>query len=415
MENWKNIPLSKEEEEGVTAAEDEVSGDEIFQRTLAGKLWTDSNFNSRAFISTMISAWKLKNPVESQELNKNLFLFRFATKRDLETVLRNGPWSFDRNLLVLVRISGEEQPSALNMHFGVFWVRIYELPLILRTEAMAKKIGGIIGTFEEMDQKEAHKNGRFLRVKVTMDLKQPLKRGTVVKFKEKVLRVHFKYERLPTFCFVCGRIGHQIKDCEALGDISEEGFEDIEEQDLSFGLWLRASPLPRVVDEPQRRDSSSGTCGRSLFNISSSQSKCGSKGKEKEDDIEVEQRPVLAKRSVEEGKEIENSKQNCNLAIESVAESLGAVDISKPSAATGDIQQGNSKKKRWVRRKSVKKVVQEEINSRESAKRQLIDVMITEGSLDGCGEKKQKQEADYKPDTINGPEVVLGNQHCLPQ
>ncbi|XP_058740824.1 uncharacterized protein LOC131623919 [Vicia villosa] len=353
MESWKNIPLSKEEEEGVVAADDEISGDEIFQRTLAGKLWTDNNFNSRAFTSTMISAWKLKNPVETQELNKNLFLFRFSTKRDLETVLRNGPWSFDRNLLVLVRISGEEQPSALNMHFGVFWVRIYELPLILRTEAMAKKIGGIIGVFEEMDQKEAHKNGRFLRVKVKMDLKQPLKRGTVVKFKDKTLRIHFKYERLPTFCFVCGRIGHQLKDCESLGDISEEGFEDIEEQDLSFGLWLRASPLPRITEEQHRKDSSSGTCSRSLFNISSSQSKCGSKGKEKEDEAEVEQHPVRENMSKEVRKEAEGTKQICNLAIESVAESLGAVEISKPSSNAGSSQHGTTKKKKWTRRKSV--------------------------------------------------------------
>ncbi|XP_058746134.1 uncharacterized protein LOC131619008 [Vicia villosa] len=384
MESWKNIPLSKEEEEGVVAAEDEINGDEIFQRTLAGKLWTDNSFNSRAFTSTMISAWKLMNPVETQELNKNLFLFRFSTKRDLETVLRNGPWSFDRNLLVLVRISGEEQPSALNMHFGVFWVRIYELPLILRTEAMEKKIGGIIGDFEEMDQKEAHKNGWFLRVKVKMDLKQPLKRGTVVKFKDKTLRVHFKYERLPTFCFVCGRIGHQLKDCEALGDISEEGFEDIEEQDLSFGLWLRASPLPRTTEEQQQKDSSSGTCSRSLFNISSSQSKCGSKGKEKDDEAEVEQQPVREITNTEGKKEAEGAKQICNLAMESVAESLGAVDISKLTLNTRISQQGITKKKKWTRRKSVKKVIQEKIKNKEaeSSKRQLIEVMITEGSLE---------------------------------
>lgn len=73
---------------------------------------------------------------------------------------------------------------------------------MLRSKKMARKIGSIIGKFEEMDLKKRtrmHKNGRFLQIKVTMDLKDPLKRGTLVKFKDKNIRVHFKYERLPTF------------------------------------------------------------------------------------------------------------------------------------------------------------------------------------------------------------------------
>lgn len=151
MDRWKNIPLSKEEEEGVTTVEDEICKEESFQRTLVGKLWTKNSFNARAFTSTMLSSWRLKNPVETQALNKNLFLFKFATRRDLEVVLKNGPWSFDRHLLVLKRISGEEQPPDLEMHFGTFWVRVYDFPLKLRSEVMAKKIGGILGTYEEMD------------------------------------------------------------------------------------------------------------------------------------------------------------------------------------------------------------------------------------------------------------------------
>ncbi|XP_058755793.1 uncharacterized protein LOC131629007 [Vicia villosa] len=416
MDKWKNIPLSKEEEEGVVAEGDEVCGEEIFQRTLAGKLWTEGGFNARAFTSTMINAWKLKNPVETQELGKNLFLFRFATKRDLEYVLKNGSWSFDKNLLVLARVSGEEQPSVLNMHFGSFWIRIYELPLMLRSEAMAKKIGGILGEFEKMDQKEAHKNGRFLRIKVTMDLKLPLKRGTVVKFKEKALRVHFKYERLPTFCFVYGRIGHQLKDCEDLGELSEEGFEHIEEQELYFGLWLRASPLPKVMDE-QRKDSSSGNCSRSLFNISSSQSKCGSKGKEKEGEVEVEQRVPLEIQNKGGGKEADASKQTSAQEIESVAESLGVVDISKTGKLLGGNQQLAAKKRKWIRRKSVKKTVidQQKAAEWELSKRQLIDVMVTDGALEDCGEKKRKQIQEEDKTNANRPEVVLGDQHCLPQ
>lgn len=94
------------------------------------------------------------------------------------------------------------------MNFGAFWVRIYELPLMLRSETMARKIGNIISSFEEMDPREACRTWRFMRIKVTIDLQNPLKRGTIVKFKEKDRMVHFKYERLPTFCFACGRIGH---------------------------------------------------------------------------------------------------------------------------------------------------------------------------------------------------------------
>lgn len=137
-----------------------------------------------------------------------------------------------------IKITGEEQPSDLNMHYDTFWIHIYELPLMLRSEAMEKKLGGILGMFGELDRKEAHRNGCFLRIRVTIDLRKPLKRGTMVRFKEKNLRVHFKYEHLQTFSFLCGKLGHQIKYCKEVCDIIEEGFEDIEEKDLTFEAWL---------------------------------------------------------------------------------------------------------------------------------------------------------------------------------
>lgn len=171
MEKWKEIPLSKEEEEGITMEGEEICGEEIFQRTLAGRLQNESSFKSRVFTIIMIGAWKIRNPVETQELSKNLFLFCFSTKRDLGSVMRNGPWSFDINILVLTRFSREEKPSKLNMHYGVFQVRVYELPLMLRSVSMARKHGGVLGFFEEMDIKEENINGRFLRIKVTINLK----------------------------------------------------------------------------------------------------------------------------------------------------------------------------------------------------------------------------------------------------
>ncbi|XP_058784267.1 uncharacterized protein LOC131659014 [Vicia villosa] len=419
MDKWKAFTLSKEEEEGVVADEEEIIEDESIQRTLAGKLWTESSFNTRAFKTTMLNAWKLKHAVEVQDLSKNLFLFKFSSKRDMEYVLKAGAWSFDRSLLVLNRISGEEQPSDLSMHYSSFWVRIYDLPLMLRSETMAKKLGGIVGTFEEMDIKEAHRNGRFLRIKVMVNLKEPLKRGTVVTFKEKKIRVHFKYERLPTFCFVCGRIGHQIKDCEAVEELNEECFEELEEQDLAYGQWLRASPLPKLMDDGKRRDSSSSLCSRELFNVSSSQSRCGTKGKDRSEDLEVQQVNTTPNQQAEGDKRREENT-NAAVDVETVAESLGAValsiDKSLPVATTTE---GGVQKRKWIRRKPSKslKNAGPKTTKPRSTKRQLVDVMVVEGNLEelGVGDKKRKQVAGDDKNLNIEPEVVLADQHRLHQ
>lgn len=54
------------------------------------------------------------------------------------------------------------------MHFGTFWLRVYDLLLKLRSEAMAKQLGGIIGLYDENDPKESNRMGKFLRIKITM-------------------------------------------------------------------------------------------------------------------------------------------------------------------------------------------------------------------------------------------------------
>lgn len=47
----------------------------------------------------------------------------------------------------------------------------------------------------------------------------------------------FKYEKLPNFCYWCGLVSHDEKDCEHW--LSSKGTLPIESQE--FGAWLRAS------------------------------------------------------------------------------------------------------------------------------------------------------------------------------
>lgn len=75
-------------EEGmeVIEAEEEVDLVEIqrFKLCLAGKLWTESSFNTGALQSTIKQIWKLKNGVEIREIGNNLFSFQFFNWKDKE-------------------------------------------------------------------------------------------------------------------------------------------------------------------------------------------------------------------------------------------------------------------------------------------------------------------------------------------
>ena len=60
-------------------------------------------------------------------------------------------WHFDKSLLVLESISGEEQSDDILLHSCPFWMRIYNLPLIcLEKESVtsiAQKEGEVLQVY----------------------------------------------------------------------------------------------------------------------------------------------------------------------------------------------------------------------------------------------------------------------------
>lgn len=53
--------------------------------------------------------------------------------------------------------------------------------------------------------------------------------------------VNFKYESIPTFCFICGMIGHGERFCEKVFDT------DIDKIEKPYGPWLRAESRKKRI------------------------------------------------------------------------------------------------------------------------------------------------------------------------
>jgi hypothetical protein len=96
-----------------------------------------------------------------------------------------------------------------------------------------------------------------MRVRVLIDIRLPLKQFKKIKKAEEVGgMVHFKYERLGTFCYLCGLLGHSDTHCPKLFDIPEDDGKHEWSPDLrpeahrqtnSGSRWLRSASNPNWV------------------------------------------------------------------------------------------------------------------------------------------------------------------------
>ena len=77
----------------------------------------------------------------------------------------------------------------------------------------------------------------FRRVRIWLDVTTSLKRFQMIRLKNNnTLKIPFKYERLPHFCFMCRLMCHTEKDCSHVSD---------EETEVGYGWGLNIKASPR--------------------------------------------------------------------------------------------------------------------------------------------------------------------------
>lgn len=242
-EMCQRMVLTEDEQVCVEFDEDvQVSSKLKGELCLVGKILTTKHFNSDAAKNTLRLVWKPARGMDAKDLGENLFLFQFHHVIDRRRVMANRPWSFDKHLVMLKEFDGCMSPAEIVLNISPFWVQVYDLPLNDMNEKGGRRIGNVLGKYVETDVGDDGLGwGKFLRIRVEIDVTKPLRRGVMVLDPDgKKIWALVKYERLPTFCYQCGRLGHGEKDCElTLGE--DGGSKSLKNQ---YGQWMRAG-MPR--------------------------------------------------------------------------------------------------------------------------------------------------------------------------
>ncbi|MBA0735211.1 hypothetical protein Gogos_019075, partial [Gossypium gossypioides] len=79
--------------------------------------------------------------------------------------------------------------------------------------------------------------GEFCRLGIKLNVQKPLRRGIFVSTGNgNKFWIPFKYEKLPTFCFGCGRLGHGLHECTEITPAEKNRIRE----DPPFSLALKA-------------------------------------------------------------------------------------------------------------------------------------------------------------------------------
>ncbi|KAL0411404.1 UNVERIFIED_CONTAM: hypothetical protein Slati_3730100 [Sesamum latifolium] len=214
------------------------------EEDLVGRILSHKPYNVDALKTILLSSLNPAKGIEVTFIENGRFLLKFHHPIDRARVLDSGTWALDKNLIVLAIVAENENSAEVDLTWCEFHVRIHGLPIRKMTVDIARFIGGRIGRLQDSDQDNSAQSwGSYMRIQVALDVSKPLPRAlklrTVLGDEQLVF---FTYERLPNFCYLCGRIGHISRWCEVRfqADFVDPG------ENAPYGPWLRA--IGRMVN-----------------------------------------------------------------------------------------------------------------------------------------------------------------------
>lgn len=236
------ISLDEEEEGGIALGEggEDVNGEQQMigdpKLCLVGKFLTEGIFDFTAMQHTLASLWKPGKGVYIKAIEANLFIFQFYHVIDLNRVIEGSPWSFNRKVLIIGRMNESMNPRCVPLDTMDLWVQVHDVQPGFMSERVMQEVGNQVGKY--ICSCPSNYKGvwrEYMRIRVQMDITKPIRRRMKIrKSGNEWSWITFKYENIPTFCFICGIIGHSDKFCSKLFDTPENAII------RPYGAWMRA-------------------------------------------------------------------------------------------------------------------------------------------------------------------------------
>ena len=97
--------------------------------SLVARFLTSRAQNINAVARTFTPLWRTQNGFQIQNLGDHKLLFIFDNKPNVERVLQNEPWSFDKHLIVLQCYNKDTVLEDYALNEAMFWVQVHNISL----------------------------------------------------------------------------------------------------------------------------------------------------------------------------------------------------------------------------------------------------------------------------------------------
>lgn len=118
---------------GLSLENESLPASEVDKNTLAmeqsrikncivGKVLMSRSMNREAFRNSIGRLWGFERTIANESLGRNRFVFSFPNVQDKKQILNDGPWHFNKSLIVFAE-PGMIELSKIEFWFANFWCR----------------------------------------------------------------------------------------------------------------------------------------------------------------------------------------------------------------------------------------------------------------------------------------------------